>query len=324
MAQPAATLSISGRTSLIIALIVLAVEIIFLFKGKLYREDEVRPIYAKHLAERLSMQAEVSAAREAQRRLMPNHLPRSDYFSVAASFLPAFEVGGDYYDVFELEPGKLGVLIAEGGGKGLGSALSIAFAKGFLMPKILHQGGGDDSPTEIIRGLQDRLQTKLEEEGSVGLAYAVIDAADGAVRYARTGSHPSIIIARGQTTPKLLNPEERVLNFKSNLRAEAEVSITEASFSLQPGDSIVFFTDGIAKDWGNNGASPEVEIGKIISESNRGNSDHLQQTLTKSVNDCLKRARKRGIEDDLTAVVVRFDGLEPAVEIDDREEKAAR
>jgi sigma-B regulation protein RsbU (phosphoserine phosphatase) len=53
-------------------------------------------VYAKHLAERVSMQAEVSAAREAQKRLMPERLPSLRNFSIAARCHPAHEVGGDF------------------------------------------------------------------------------------------------------------------------------------------------------------------------------------------------------------------------------------
>jgi serine phosphatase RsbU (regulator of sigma subunit) len=320
MAQPSPSLRSSGTISLMIALVFLSVELFFAFKGRLYKEDEVRPVYAKHLAERLSMQAEVSAAREAQKRLMPNDLPHNSHFSIAASCVPAFEVGGDFYDLFEIEPGKLGVLIAEGGGKGLGSALSIAFAKGFLMPKILGNRNSDDSPSEIIRGLQDRLMMRLEEGSQVGIAYAIIDATDGSLRYARTASHPAIMVGRSGSLDKLIQPEERSLRFKSNLGVEEDVRLVEGSSPLRPGDSVVFFTDGIARDWADNGSSPQIEFAKVLTGPRNGLSVNLQESLAKAIKDCSKRARKRGSEDDLTAVVVRLEKSEDFAEAPTAEE----
>jgi serine phosphatase RsbU (regulator of sigma subunit) len=319
MAQPSQSLRSSGAVSLIIALIVLTVELFFAFKGRLYKEDEVRPVYAKHLAERLSMQAEVSAAREAQKRLMPNDLPQNPHFSIAASCIPAFEVGGDFYDLFEIEPGKLGVLIAEGGGKGLGSALSIAFAKGFLLPKILGSRNSDDSPSEIIRGLQDRLMMRLEEGSQIGIAYAVIDATDGSLRYARTAAHPSILVER-PGSDNLVQPVERALRFKSNLGVEKDVCLVEGSFTLRPGDSVAFFTDGVAKDWADNGSSPQIEFAKVIAGDRNGSMDNLQESLAKAVKDCFRRVRKRGVEDDLTAVVVRLEKPEALTDASSDEE----
>jgi serine phosphatase RsbU (regulator of sigma subunit) len=305
VAQPSPSLRMSGVIALLISLAVISIELIFLFKGRLYSEDEVRPVYAKNLAERLFLQAEVSAAREAQKRLMPNSLPHTPHFSIAAACLPAFEVGGDFYDLFEIGPGKIGVLIAEGGGKGLGSALSIAFAKGFLMPKLIGGKRSDDSPGEILRALQDRLMARITgKEAGVGIAYAVIDASDGTVRYARIADYPSILVGNSSA---LVRPEEKKLRFVSNLSAERDVHLIESSFSLQPGESVILFTDGIVRTWADNGSSPDAEFTKVLDLSRNGDTEKLRENLEKVVNDSSKRAKKRGLKDDLTAVIVRLE-----------------
>jgi serine phosphatase RsbU (regulator of sigma subunit) len=306
IAQPSPGIRNSGFISLAIAAITLLIGFIFSFKGRFYREDEVRPVYAKHLAERLSMQAEVSAAREAQKRLMPERLPSLPGLSIAACCHPAHEVGGDFYDVFELERDKLGILIAEGGGDKLGSALSVAFAKGFLMPKILGNNQTDNSPTEIIRSIQDRLVTMLKDEAGVGLAYAVIDTSDRSVRYSRVGDHPSIRVASEKSPDKLSLPEERVVKFKSGRGAEADISVIEGTCALGEGDSVVLLTDGIVRDWNRNKSSPDAELAKVLSGARKNDSDGLQEALTKSVNECSKRARKQGLDDDLTVVIVKL------------------
>jgi serine phosphatase RsbU (regulator of sigma subunit) len=306
IAQPSPGIRNSGFISLAIAAIALLIAFIFSLKGRFYREDEVRPVYAKHLAERLSMQAEVSAAREAQKRLMPERLPSLPGLSIAACCHPAHEVGGDFYDVFELERDKLGILIAEGGGDKLGSALSVAFAKGFLMPKILGNNQTDNSPTEIIRSLQDRLVAMLENEAGVGLAYAVIDTSDGTLRYSRVGDHPSIRVASEKSPGRLSLPEERVVKFKSGRGAEADISVIEGTCALGQGDSVVLLTDGIVRDWNRNKTSPDTELAKVLTGAGRNDSNGLQEALTKSVNECSKRARKQGLDDDLTVVIVKL------------------
>jgi sigma-B regulation protein RsbU (phosphoserine phosphatase) len=299
-AQPSPAIRNAGFISLAIAAVGLLAAIVFAFKGRLYREDEVRPVYARLLAERLSMQAEVSAAREAQLRLMPESLPRTTQFEIAAACVPAFEVGGDFYDFFELEPGRLGVLVAEGGGKGLGSALSIAFAKGFLTPRIFNSSG-DDSPTDLIRGIQDRLMTMLDEEAGVGLTYAVIDAADGTLRYARVGLHPAVLVSNGDNP---IMPEETEKRFTSTRGAGDPIVVTEGRVSLSQGDSVIFFTDGIAKDWRGSGTGAGAEFAKVL--RNAAKSNQMQEALTKSINACAKQARRRGSGDDLTAVIVKL------------------
>ena len=305
MAQPSPAIRNAGFIALAIGAAGLIAAIIFAFKGRLYREDEVRPLYARLLAERLSMKAEVSAAREAQLRLMPESLPRTAQFQIAASCVPAHEVGGDFYDLFELEPGRLGVLVAEGGGKGLGSALSIAYAKGFLTPRIFNNEG-DDSPTDLIRGMQDRLMTMLDHGAVVGLTYAVIDAADGTLRYARVGEHPAILVSNGRAD-NLITPEETEKRFTSTRGAGDPIVVTEGRISLGEGDSVIFFTDGIAKDWRRSGTGAGAEFAKILKNAAKSTkSGRLQESLTKSVNDCAKQARRRGAGDDLTAVIIKL------------------
>jgi serine phosphatase RsbU (regulator of sigma subunit) len=312
--QPNSSLSSAGYFSLAVAVILLAVELFFAFKGHLFHDEDVRPVYARMLAERLSMQAEVTAAREAQQRLMPAELPKSPQFSIAACCLPAFEVGGDFYDVFNLEDGKMGVLIAEGGGRGLGSALSIAFAKGFLMPKILSGRRADDSPTEIIRGLQDRLASLLEEESSLSLAYAVFDPNDGQFRYARIGAHPVVMVCKNRDTLAFQRPEEREIKFTSLHQNEAkptkQVKVIEGITTLEEGDSVVLFTDGMAKDWRRNKTTPEKEFGQTLKAAAGKTVDDLRNALVKNISAQAKQARKHGLEDDLTAVIVRFDKMQ--------------
>ncbi|MEP7339269.1 MAG: SpoIIE family protein phosphatase [Acidobacteriota bacterium] len=316
--QPNPSLSRAGYFSLTVAVILLAVEMFFAFKGRLFQDEEVRPVYARMLAERLSMQAEVSAAREAQQRLMPAELPKTKQFSIAACCLPAFEVGGDFYDVFKLEDGKVGVLIAEGGGRGLGSALSIAYAKGYLMPKILNSRQADDSPTELIRGLQDRLASLLEEDDSLSLAYAVFDANDGQLRYARTGTHPVVMVCKSHDASALLRlPDEREIRFASIHQDKVEqIKIVEGVTTLEEGDSVVLFTDGLDKDWQRNKTTPEKEFAKTIKAAAGKTGDDLQSALVKNINTHAKQARKQGVEDDLTAVIVRFEKMQSEVQLE--------
>lgn len=303
-AQPAPAFKQHGLAALLAAAAFLLVELIFVFKGRSYRDEEVRPFYAKNLAERLAIQAEVSAAREAQQRLLPLRLPASSHFSVAASCVPAHEVGGDFFDLFELEQGKLGILIAEGNGNGLGAALTIAFAKGFLMPKIRGNSFADDSPTEIVRSLQDRLSSLLETDSQVGLAYAVLDPSDGILRYARTGAYPRVFVQQQAHRDKLRVPEESELKFSATRAGDEPIHLIQGRCELEPGDGLVLFTDGIAKSLAARQQRPEEELSQILVEQSGA---HLQESLMKLMNDSANRARKEGREDDLTAVVVRLE-----------------
>ncbi len=267
------------------------------FKGRLYREDEVRPMYAGYLAERLSLQAEVSAAREAQIRLLPDKLPEIRHLSVAAVCQPAHEVGGDFYDLFELEQGKLGIFMAEGGGRGLPAALTIAFAKGFLMPKITNETISDNSPTEIVRGLQTQLVYTMAQDEVMGFVYAVLDTSDHTLRYAGTGDfpRPRLNAHNGAAPPPA---EESEITFR--LGDAKEFRVTEGIYNLTPGDSVSLLSDGVDKLLSDE-TLRKVFWMKIGKESD--SSYRLRDALAEALYENVRR--KTHVEDDLTAVIVQ-------------------
>jgi serine phosphatase RsbU (regulator of sigma subunit) len=172
------------------------------------------------------------------------------------------------------------------------------------MPKILGDGQSDNSPTEVIRGLQDRLAAMLDDDAGVGFAYVVID--DETLRYARVGTHPAIMVANEKSPGKFSLPEEREIKFKSGRRAESDISVIEGSYQLAKGDSVAMLTDGILKNWENDKTNPGAELSKLLIYARRNDGASLQEALDKSVKECSKRARKRAMDDDLTMVIVKL------------------
>jgi serine phosphatase RsbU (regulator of sigma subunit) len=317
--QPASNVRTTGLAALGLAVALLLAELFFVFKGRWFRDEEVRPIYAKNLAERQSLQAEVSAARVAQERLLPQSLPMASSFTVAASCLPAREVGGDFYDFFEIWPQQLGILVAEGGGRGLGSALTIAYAKGFLMPRLSGQTNSDDSPTEILRGLQERLSRMLAHDEAIGLTFAVLDTGDGVLRYARTGRFPQVLLARASQRAALAKAEEHEIRFTTRAASSTDgpptISIVEGRAELERGDQLIIFTGGLVDTWENNKRAPEGELAQLLAQAAQApTSEALQAALGQSLKQCFKLAQKQDLADDLTAVLVRVEHIGPLAE----------
>ncbi|MEE8587596.1 MAG: hypothetical protein V3T83_22385, partial [Acidobacteriota bacterium] len=148
----------------VIVVPLLAAQSYFALRGRRYREDEVRPLYARHVEERRALKAEVSAARQAQLRLAPQQVPSLPGLTIAASCEPAQEVGGDFYDFFPAGRHKLGILLAEGGGEGLPAALSVAYAKGLLMPMAGHA-----TAAQVMDYLRQELKDLLAQTTRLGL-----------------------------------------------------------------------------------------------------------------------------------------------------------
>jgi predicted membrane protein len=248
----------------------LALEAWAALRGREYLEEEVRPAYAGNIAARQQMQAELAAAREAQLHLLPKASPEIEGLSITAACVPARIVGGDFYDFFPLDNSRLGIFIAEGGNRGIGAALSIALAKGFLM----HTVRRNLSPREVIQRMELALGPLLEGAGAgaeTHVAYAVLDAAAGTIRYARTGDYPRVVVMGA------LSGEQKV-----ELPGRGSV-IYEGGANLRTGDTVLLFTDGIARRVRTTSPAAAAGILKALA----------------------KKRREHELEDDLTAVVIR-------------------
>ncbi len=259
-------------------------------RGRTWLEEEVRPEYARHIAERQSLEEEVAAAREAQLRLLPQSPPDIPGLSIHASCLPARVVGGDFYDFFELSDDRLGIFIAEGGNRGLASALTIALAKGYLM----HTARGKFTPTQVVQRLEATLGSILDAGvARTTVAYAVVDMRQGLLSYARTGTYPKVVVAPSEGSAIL---SERQFETRA-------VPIWEGETRLEEGDSIVLYTDGIARRIASRSATLQHDwIVGLAKE--QPDAQCLHRSLFEFVGAGTGKAVHE-LEDDLTAIVVR-------------------
>ncbi|HEV2706867.1 MAG TPA: SpoIIE family protein phosphatase [Pyrinomonadaceae bacterium] len=312
IAQPPASIQRAGYFAAGIGLVSLAGAVFYLLRGREYSEDEVRPLYARYLAERQRLEAEVSAAREAQVRLLPQTLPEVPGLSLAAACHPSRVVGGDFYDLFTLGERRLSIFVAEGSNHGLGAALTIAFAKGFLMPRI----AADHTPAEIVCSLQERLAPMLEENQEMALVYAVFDAPTRTLTYARAGHYPQVRISRAEEADdngraarakkrgrrREVEPTEEEVKPSSVNPAAQNCLIRAAQVQLAPGDAVFFVTDAVVESFtAERKASVETWAAEVVGGRRKG---ALQQSLDKALEKSARRIKKTGVEDDLTAVVV--------------------
>lgn len=268
-------------------LITLAVALYLAYRGRAITDAEVRPVYAKRLLERLMMQTEVSAAREAQLRLLPAKPPELPGLRIEAFCSPAREVGGDFYDFYPLARGRLGVLVAEGGSTGLASALTIGLAKGFL----LYAARRDWPAAEALRRLAPLLQqaTHMAIE-RLGIAYVILDPASRSVHAARLGAYPRLF--RIGATPGEVSIFEVV----------GAARLSEARLTLAPGESLLIFTDGIVKRILAKRKQSIEQWVKQVDSRVTASAEAIEAELLTVV-----AAKQGDLDDDLTAVVMRLD-----------------
>jgi anti-sigma regulatory factor (Ser/Thr protein kinase) len=172
-----------------------------------------------------------------QRSLLPDRLPELVGVEAAARYLPARdEVGGDWYDVIDLPGGHVGLAIGDVAGHGLRAAALMGQLRTGLRAYALE----GHSPGETLKRL-DRLLQTISGRGMATAGYAIIDPATGAMRYASAGHPPPVVVRHGEQAHLL---EARTAPPLGSLPFAA---YHEAQETLQPGDTILLYTDGLVE-----------------------------------------------------------------------------
>ncbi|MCS7044711.1 MAG: SpoIIE family protein phosphatase [Bryobacteraceae bacterium] len=255
--------------------------------GRRYTDEEVRPAHARRLAERLGLEAELAAAREAQRMLLPATKPELPGLAIAAVCRAAQDVGGDFYDFYARPDGRLCVVVAEGGSDGLASAMTIALAKGFLM----HENAAGARVEEALLRLERELGGVLHRSGEkIGFGMALVDPATGALEVARAGAWPRIFIRRRHQAA-----------FEPALPVwRAGMAVDAYRTRLEPGDAVLICTDGIFRLATGREERPAARILESLPSED---VPALQRWLENALAALGAKPAGAALEDDLTAVL---------------------
>jgi serine/threonine-protein kinase RsbW len=165
----------------------------------------------------------------------PESLPET---AVATAYRPgtaALEVGGDWYDAFTLPDGRLAIVVGDVVGHGLEAAVAMGQLRGAV--RALAPMG---TPRVVLDRL-DALVETLPEAGMATIAYAELDVSDGTVVFACAG-HPPPLLVPGKGAPRLLW-DGRSAPLGSCFARERD----EAAERLEPGDTLVLYTDGLVE-----------------------------------------------------------------------------
>ncbi|MGI9571311.1 MAG: SpoIIE family protein phosphatase [Desulfobulbia bacterium] len=186
--------------------------------------------------ERLHRELEI--ATDIQLSFLPSKQTVAQGLDLAAFFQPAREVGGDFYDFFELPDKKLGIVIADVCGKGLPAALHMALTRALIRACSTHE------PENMIKAVlctNSLIQQCASTDLFVTLLFSIYDPITGKLRYVRAGHNYPIFYSKSKNNFELLSGEGVALGAFSNIILE------EKEIYLKSGDIIVFYTDGITE-----------------------------------------------------------------------------
>ena len=211
--------------------------------GKIVEEwsaDIVTPFLEEieqQVRERERIEQELEVARTIQQAALPKEVPTLESWQITPYYQPAREVGGDFYDFFELEDGRLGLVVGDATGKGVPAALVVAATCSML--RAVAQALGSSSPGEVLARVNEVLLARIPLNMFVTCFYAILYPKSGRLLYANAGHTLPCCRRHEKGRVDELVARGMPLGLMPGMPYEEKESV------LVPGEGVVFCTDGL-------------------------------------------------------------------------------
>ena len=190
----------------------------------------------QEIRERERVEQEIRVARSIQQASLPKEVPEPEGWEISPFYRPAREVGGDFYDIFELEDGRLGLVVGDATGKGVPAALVMASTRSML--RAVAQASAY-SPGDVLSRVNDSLAIDIPPNMFVTCFYAILVPKNGHLRYANAGHDLPYLWHGGGAED--LKARGMPLGLMPGMSYE------EKEVTMELGDSVLFYSDGLVE-----------------------------------------------------------------------------
>jgi phosphoserine phosphatase RsbU/P len=239
---------------------------------------------------------DLERAREVQQLLLPKVIPHISGIEISISYEPARQLGGDFYDFLPYGDRRLAIAVGDVAGKGSAAALLASLGVGILREHAVHQSS---SPAEMLADLNGHLQVPGSKGRFIAMAFGVYDQDSRELTIANAGFPPPLLVRDRRAVP--------IDIAGTPLGLLPESTYDAASPRLQPGDLIVFCSDGVHEQM--NGTEEEFGVERLISilaDTNECSSpEEVACTVAQAVRANAGENACAGCFDDRTIVVLR-------------------
>ena len=246
---------------------------------------------------RQSMDFELHIAREIQRSLLPRQGVSRPGIHFEFLYEPSGSIGGDLYDVQKVNDHTTGMLLADASGHGVGAAFIAVMMKDIFRSSDVDYG----DPVGVLAEMNGRL-TEIIPAGQFATAfYAVYDAASGRLRYSRAGHPLPMVRKRAEGETEMLDTYGFVLGSLEDAELE------EQSTMLEPGDRLLFYTDGVIEARNAQEEQFGVErLEEVFSACASAGCEDMMETILDSVRSFVGDTP---VTDDITLVTAQVQSL---------------
>lgn len=251
-------------------------------------------LYEQIARQEQRLEGDLAAARELQFRLLPPVLPKLRNLEVAAKFSPARAIGGDLYDVLGYSGSRTAIVVGDVSGKGAPAAIYAALVSGILRSHAPIEPG----PAEMLAAVNYSLSERRVDGQFVSIIYALWDDVGRTLQVANSGLPRPVYCHKGKT--QMIEATGLPLG----LFDDAEYD--EFSFSAEPDDVFVFFSDGILDATNKAGELfGRTRLEKVITECFGNSAESMVKSIFKAAAE-----HASGVEtfDDQTVLAIKVKG----------------
>lgn len=180
---------------------------------------------------------ELEIAQQIQESFLPHNIPLIENYDLAASSIPAQEVGGDFYDFIPISSAQTGLTIGDVSGKGIPAALFMAFSRTLLRAKACRNPGVG----RMIESVNNFINEEPHSNMFVTLFYSVLDSSQNILTFVNAGHNPPLLLRNDGGELIRLSTGGVVLGAMKGLKMD------EKTIDLYPGDLLVLYTDGVTE-----------------------------------------------------------------------------
>jgi serine phosphatase RsbU (regulator of sigma subunit) len=247
------------------------------------------------------MEEELKIAHDIQVSMLPKQAPKIAGVTIAASSIAAREVGGDFYDFIEIESHdaskSLAIVVGDVSGKAVSGALVMAASRSIF--RVL--AASHTSVEEVMTIGNACLNRDIKKGMFVALVYAVLDPQQKMLTLSNAGQTQPIISRKDQSAPAYIDTE----GDRFPLGIVKRCKYLETHVSLKPGDTLVFYTDGVVEAM--NAKEELYGFERFMASIEEGRALGAEALLAKLMDDVSRYVGDAEPHDDLTMVVMQVE-----------------
>jgi serine phosphatase RsbU (regulator of sigma subunit) len=260
------------------------------------------------VSEKERLQSEIEIAATIQRNLLPKEGPRYRGVSFSAHFEPNASIGGDYYDVFNLDKSRLAVAIGDVSGHGLSTGLVMAMVKAAITTLV--EEGADE--TSLFQRLNELVYRSTERRAFMTLAFTIFDLDRHTIRHTNAGHLYPYLLRENAASPIAIESPSLPLGVRTHLVTHT------VEVDLQDGDALVYLSDGIIEAQNEQGDPLGFDQLEALLA---GLADRSPSAIRDAILDAVaQHSGTRPADDDRTVMVLRFEAIGVPAEAEETEE----